>query len=77
MSDIIERIADELAHEALELAAQLGDEDLPGEVAQVIGAGSATTQEAFLTAVRIRTAEARARRFMAERRAAAGLPESG
>ena len=69
MSDIIARIADDLAREALELAAELEDEDIVSEIAQVIGAGSATTQEAFLTAVRIRTAEARARAFMAGRRA--------
>lgn len=69
MSDITARLADDLAQEAIALARELGDEDLVTEVANVIGAGSATTQEAFLTAVRIRTAEARARAYLAERRA--------
>ncbi|MBW7920812.1 MAG: hypothetical protein H3C51_01785 [Rubellimicrobium sp.] len=73
MSDITAAIADDLARETLELAAELGDDDLVAEVAKVIGAGSTTTQEAFLTAVRIRTAEARARSYLADRRAAAGL----
>ncbi len=71
MSDITARIADDLAQEALALARELGDEDLVAEVSKVIGAGSSTTQEAFLTAVRIRTAEARARAYLAERRAQA------
>lgn len=69
MSDITRRIADELALEALALAEELGDDDLISELSQVIGAGSTTTQEAFMTAVRIRTAEARAKAYLAERRA--------
>lgn len=69
MSDITARIADDLAQEALALAQELGDEELVAEVSKVIGAGSTTTQEAFMTAVRVRTAEARARSYLAERRA--------
>jgi len=69
MSEIVARIADDLAREALELAADLQDDDLVGELARVIGAGSTTTQEAFMTAVRIRMAETRARDWLAARRA--------
>ncbi|MCC7319554.1 MAG: hypothetical protein IT542_01100 [Rubellimicrobium sp.] len=72
MSDILATIADDLAREAIALAAELGDEELVAEVSKVIGAASTTTQEAFMTAVRVRLSEARARRYLEERRARAG-----
>ena len=40
-----------------------------GEIAKVIGATSTTTQEAFMTAVRVRLSEQRARKALAERMA--------
>lgn len=61
---ITEDIADRLAQEAIAAAEQLGDDTLIAEVAKVIGAGSTTTQEAFMTAIRVRIAEKRARKFI-------------
>ncbi len=64
---VTEDLADALAKDTIAAAEKLGDERLVEEVAKIIGATSTTTQEAFLTAARVRTAEARARRFLEER----------
>lgn len=61
---IMEGLADELAQEALAKADAAGDEDIVKRVAETIGASSTTMEEAFLTAVRIRKAEARARTYL-------------
>jgi cytochrome P450 len=61
---ITDDIADKLAQEAIAAAEKLGDDNLIAEVGRLIGAGSVTTQEAFMTAVRVRIAEKRARRFL-------------
>ena len=63
---ITEDIADELASEALKQEARLGDESIVKKVAETLGATSTTTQEAYLTAVRVRRAEQRARKYLAE-----------
>lgn len=63
---ITEDIADKLAQETIAAAEQLGDDNLIAEVGRLIGAGSVTTQEAFMTAVRVRISEKRARRFLQE-----------
>ena len=68
--EYLEQIADGLAKEVLELEEVSGDEELVKEVMKTIGASSTTLEEAFLTAVRIRRAEARALRLIAKRRAA-------
>ncbi len=65
--DYLEEIADRLARKVLEVEARTGDEDLVGEVIKTIGASSTTLEEAFLTSVRIRRAEARALVLIAER----------
>jgi len=67
MSRITEELADQLARETIAAAEQLGDENLIAEVAKVIGVASTTTQEAFMTAIRVRLSEVRARKFLAER----------
>lgn len=54
-------IADELAREALGIIGGSDDNSLINDMAEAMGASSATLQEAFLTAVRIRRAEARAK----------------
>jgi hypothetical protein len=69
MSQITEELADQLARDTIALAEELGDENLISEVSKVIGASSTTTQEAFMTAIRVRLSEARARAFLAARRA--------
>lgn len=61
---IVEDLADQLARDVIAAADELGDENLIAEVAKVIGAASTTTQEAFMTAIRVRTSERRARKFL-------------
>ena len=66
---ITEEIADKLARDAIATAEDLGDDNLIQEMAKVIGAFSATTQEAFMTAIRVRISEKRAIRFLEDKRA--------
>jgi hypothetical protein len=51
---------------------ELGDDRFYMEVSKVLGATSPTTQEAFMTAIRVRLAERRARQFLEARLRAAG-----
>ena len=67
--EYLEQIADALALEVLEIERETGDEDLFEEVKKTIGASSTTLEEAFLTAVRIRRAENRAREVIKARKA--------
>ncbi|SLN65637.1 hypothetical protein [Roseisalinus antarcticus] len=67
---ITEDIADDLARETIDAMDKLGDDRLFEEIAKSIGASSQTTEEAFLTAIRVRLAERRARKLLAERLAA-------
>ena len=61
---ITEDLADALARDAIEAAEVLEDDLLIEQVAKTLGDSSTTTQEAFLTAVRVRLAEKRARKFL-------------
>ena len=67
MATIMEEIADQLAQEVIGAAQQLGDDNLITEIGRVIGASSTTLQEAFMTAIRVRLSEQRARNALAER----------
>jgi hypothetical protein len=67
----LERVAGEIADLALEDARTNGDENIVDVIGEILGSSSQTLQEAFLTAVRVRRAEARARKLLAER---AGKP---
>lgn len=67
MASLMEEIADALARDTLRVVDETGDEDLIALVGRTIGASSTTTQEAFMTAVRVRIAEERARRLLAQR----------
>jgi len=67
MTSITEDLADRLAQDVIKAAEELGDENLIAEVAREIGAASTTTQEAFMTAIRVRLSEQRARKFLAGR----------
>ncbi len=69
---VTEDLADSLARDAIAAAEKLGDEGLIDEVARVVGATSTTTQEAFMTAVRVRLAAARGHRVVQERLRKAG-----
>ncbi|MCK0143742.1 hypothetical protein [Aliiroseovarius sp. F20344] len=59
--DLLEKVSDQLAQEVLEAVRATGDDSLVDSVKKTIGASSTTLEEAFMTAVRIRRAEARGR----------------
>ncbi len=71
---VAEDLADALAKDVIAAAEELGDDTLIDEVAKALGQSSTTTEEAFMTSVRVRIAERRARRALetavARRRAA-------
>ena len=61
---VAEELADKLAIDAIAAAEKLGDDRLIEEIATALGASSPTTEEVFRTSVRVRIAEARARRML-------------
>ena len=71
---LTEDMADEIAQLALADELRTGDEGIIQKVADILGSSSQTLQEAFLTSIRVRRAEKRARYMLAER-AAQASPE--
>ncbi|NKX46094.1 hypothetical protein [Roseicyclus persicicus] len=71
MSRIAEELADQLARDTIAAAEEIGDDRLIETIAQAVGASSPTTEELFRTLVRVRVAEARARKLLEARVAAA------
>ena len=65
----VETVAGQLADLTLADQEASGDIAIVDTVAKVLGASSQTLEEAFLTAVRVRRAEARARALLADRKA--------
>lgn len=65
MSDLT-TIANKLAEDCIAVQDETGNDRLFMEVGQVIGTASQTLEEAFLTAVRTRMAEGKARAFLAQ-----------
>jgi len=63
---ILEDVADDLAKRAIAAHEASGDETIVDKVSEALGASSQTLQEAYLTAVRVRRAEARALRMLGE-----------
>ena len=63
---IVEDVADELALESLKIINATGDDAFVKRVADTIGGSSQTMEEAYLTAVRVRRAEQRARAVLKE-----------
>lgn len=59
----IEDLADELARDVIAAQPELDDDRFYEKVSRVIGIASPTLQEAFMTSIRIRLAEQRARQF--------------
>ena len=57
-----------LADEAIAEAAASGDEKLVDRIAAMLGASSQSLEEAYLTGIRVRRAEARAKEMIAESR---------
>lgn len=64
---VAEELADALALDALKAEEITGDERIVDDLATLMGATSQTAEEAFLTAVRVRRANTKARRLLAER----------
>ncbi|WP_375570941.1 hypothetical protein ABWH93_00140 [Seohaeicola saemankumensis] len=64
---VTEDLADALAKDVLDAVNALGDPTLIDDIARTLGTSSTVTEEAFMTAIRVRTAEARARRLLRER----------
>ena len=61
---VVEDLADKLAQDVIKAMDALEDENLPEQVAKVLGASSPSSEEIFRAAVRIRLAERRARKFL-------------
>ena len=68
---LTEDMADEIAQLALADELRTGDDGIIQQVADILGASSQTLQEAYLTSIRVRRAEKRARDLLAERAAKA------
>lgn len=64
---VTEDLADALARDVLAAVDKLGDDTLIEEVAKSLGTSSTVTQEAFMTSIRVRMAEARARKLLKDR----------
>ncbi|MFA5582490.1 MAG: hypothetical protein WDA25_11110 [Paracoccaceae bacterium] len=62
---ILESVADDLARKALAAFEKTGDPTIVDQIGEALGTSSQTLQEAYLTAVRVRRAEARARHMLA------------
>ncbi|GAB5431843.1 MAG: hypothetical protein EpisKO_12130 [Epibacterium sp.] len=67
----LDTLAAKLAEDTLKVQDALGEDRIYMEIAQVLGAASQSLEEAFLTEVRIRLAERKARDFLSKRLEAA------
>jgi hypothetical protein len=61
---LVDELADKLAIDVLKVVDKLGDDQIIMDVAKVLGASSTPSEEAFLSCVRVRQAEARTRAFL-------------
>lgn len=61
---VVEDLADGLARDVLAAQVELDDDRFYEKVSKVLGDLSPTTQEAFMTAIRVRLAEKRGREFL-------------
>lgn len=59
-----EKLAEKLAIDTLKVQDAIGEDRFYTEVAQVLGAASQSLEEAFLTEIRVRLAERKAREFI-------------
>lgn len=76
---VTEDLADALARDTIAAMDKLKDETLIIEVAKQLAATSTTAEEAYLTSIRIRLAERRARNYLKQRVSdfAAGKTQAG
>lgn len=66
MSEYTDNTANELANLALAEAAASDNTKIVEQIGEILGASSQTLEEAYLTAVRVRRAEKRARELLAK-----------
>lgn len=64
---VLEDLADALAKDVITAANELGDDKLIEEIGKQLAASSSTMQEAYMTSIRMRTSEKRARAFLKAR----------
>jgi len=64
---VTEDLADDLAQQVIRYVDASGDERIVTEIVQVLGATSQTAEEAFLTSMRVRRANIKARELLLER----------
>ena len=62
-----EDLAEKLADDVIAAVEELHDEALVNEINKILDAASTTMQEAYMTAIRVRRAEAKARLFLEAR----------
>jgi hypothetical protein len=74
---VVDDLADALAKTVLEAMDSLDDDRFFEKVSKVVGSTSPTLEEAFLTSVRIRLADKRARAFVAKALETAKKPGAG
>lgn len=66
MSQYTEDTANELADQALAEAEACGSDKIVDQIGLLLGASSQSLEEAYLTAIRVRRSEKRARELLAE-----------
>lgn len=64
---VTEDLADELARDVIKAVEATGDEMIISDVQKILGATSQTAEEAFLTAVRVRRANIKARAYLLDK----------
>lgn len=64
---VTEDLADELARDVIKAVEATGDEMIISDVQKILGSTSQTAEEAFLTAVRVRRANIKARAYLLDR----------
>ena len=64
---VTEDLADELAHDVIKYIDATGDEQIVSDIVKLLGATSQTTEEAFLTSLRVRRANNKARALLLDR----------
>ncbi|WP_170557255.1 hypothetical protein [Ruegeria atlantica] len=67
MSDTISNLAAKLAEDTMKVMDETGNDRFFVEVGELLGASSQTLEEAFLTEIRVRMAERKARKFVIDR----------
>ncbi|WP_238365202.1 hypothetical protein [Mesobacterium pallidum] len=67
MSKTIETLASKLADDTMKAMKELGEDRLFVEVGNVLAAASQTLEEAYITEIRVRMAEEKARKFLVDK----------